>query len=91
MTGIGGQSRTSDEASDHHMQVEFKRPIKEQIRQKLICFEGEAKKLKARSAMKWWSKCISMIICNTAIRNVAFKASRMSESVLQSQDNMESE
>ena len=36
--------------------------------------------------MKWWSKCISIIISKTANRNVAFKASRMSESVLESQD-----
>ena len=34
---------------------EFKRLIKKQIYQKLICFEGEAKKSKLMSAMKWWS------------------------------------
>ena len=49
---------------------------------KLICFEGEAKTTKVRSAMKWWwLKCISMITTKTA--NVAFKAAsarmRMSE------------
>ena len=39
---------------------------------------------KVRSAMKWWSKYVSMTINKTAGRNVAFKASRMSESVLES-------
>ena len=64
---------------------EFKRLIREQIRHKLICFEGEAKKSKVRSAMKWWSKFISMTTTKMASRNVAFKASRLSESVLESQ------
>ena len=45
---------------------EFKRLVKEQTRHnyKLICFEfeGETKKSKFRSAMKWWSKCVSLII-----------------------------
>ena len=41
---------------------EFKALVKEQIRHKLICFEGEAKSSKVRSAMKWWSKCTSMVI-----------------------------
>ena len=40
---------------------------------------------KVRSAMKWWSKCISMNTSKTASRNVAFKAARMSEFVLDSQ------
>ena len=31
------------------------------------------KKSKGRSAMKWWSKCISMIVTKTAGRNVGFK------------------
>ena len=38
--------------------------------------------------MKWWSKCISMIITKTASRNVAFKAARMSESMLESQEEV---
>ena len=37
---------------------EFKALVKEQIRHKLIAFEGEAKCSKIKSAMKWWSKCI---------------------------------
>ena len=41
---------------------EFKILVKEQIRQKLIAFEGEAKSPKIRSVMKWWSKCIAMAI-----------------------------
>ena len=51
----------------------------------LICFEGEAKKSKVKSAMKWWSKCISLMIAKTTGRNVIFKAVRMSETVLESQ------
>ena len=43
----------------------FKAPVKEQIRHKLICFEGEPKSSKVRSAMKWSSKCISMVINKT--------------------------
>lgn len=39
-----------------------KRLIKEQIRQKIKCFEGEAKRSTVRSVIKRWSKCISMII-----------------------------
>ena len=62
--------------------------IKEQIRHKLIAFEGEAKCSKIRSVMKWWSKCISMAIAETASRNVAFKVARMSESIMESQDDL---
>ena len=50
---------------------EFKGLIKERISQKLIHFEGEAKKSMVRSTMKWWSSCISMIISKTASRDVA--------------------
>ena len=49
---------------------------------------GVAKKSKVRSAMKWWSTCISTVITKTASRKVVFKASRMSESVLESQDEV---
>ena len=38
--------------------------------------------------MKWSSKCISMVITKTASRNVAFKAARMSESMLESQEEV---
>ena len=62
--------------------------IKEQTRHKLICFEGEAKKSKDRLVIKWWSKYICMTIVETASRSVAFKASRMSEGVLESQDEL---
>jgi len=37
---------------------EFKAFVKEQIKQKLVAFEGDAKASKTRSVMKWWSKCI---------------------------------
>ena len=53
--------------------------VKEQIKQKLVAFEGDAKASKTRSAMKWWSKCISMAIAKTASRNVAFKVAKMRE------------
>ena len=107
MTGIEGQSRTSDDLPDrplrirHEQKVDkygliadrnnlqfapavfsqtgqiycpFKSLIKEQIRQHLIAFEGQTKPSKIKSVMKWWSKCISMIIAKTASRNVAFKS-----------------
>ena len=65
---------------------EFKALVKEQIRHKLIAFEGEAKCSKIKSVMKWWSKCISMAIAKTASRNVAFKVARMRESIMEDQD-----
>ena len=38
----------------------------EQIRQKLITFEGQAKPSRVKSVMKCRSKCISMVIAKTA-------------------------
>ena len=40
-----------------------------------------------RSCMNWWVKCISAVIVKTASRNVAFKARRLSESIMESQDS----
>ena len=69
---------------------EFKILVKEQIRHKLILisFEREAKSSKVRSvlsAMKWWSKCISMAVTITKTastsRNVAFEVAMMRESI----------
>ena len=37
--------------------------------------------------MNWWVKCISAVIAKTASRNVAFKARRLSESIMESQDS----
>ena len=65
---------------------EFKAFVREQIKQKLVAFEGDAKPSKTRSAMKWWSKCISMAIAKTASRNVAFKVAKMRESIMEDQD-----
>jgi hypothetical protein len=65
---------------------EFKAFVKEQIKQKLVAFEGDAKPSKTRSAMKWWSKCISMAIAKTASRNVAFKVGKMREAITEDQD-----
>ena len=42
---------------------------------------------KVKSVMKWWLKCISMIIIKTASRNVVFKATRMSERIMESQED----
>ena len=67
---------------------EFKGLVKKQIRHKLTCFEGEAKSSKVRSAMRWWSKCASIVITKTASRNVAFKVARMSESIMESQEEL---
>ena len=59
---------------------EFRAFVKEQIKQKLVAFEGDA------NAMKWWSKCISMAIAKTASRNVAFKVAKMREAIMEDQD-----
>ena len=50
----------------------FKDLIREQIRQKIVAFENQAKASKINSVFKWWSKskCISMVIAKTASRNV---------------------
>ena len=45
----------------------------------------EAKPSKIKSVMKWWSKCISMVIAKTASRNVAFKAAKIAESAFAGQ------
>merc|ERR1712146_445866 len=65
---------------------EFELLVKEQVRQKLIAFEGEAKRSKVRSSMKWWFKCISLVTAKTASRNVTFKAVRMRDSIMEGQD-----
>ena len=63
----------------------IKRLIADQIRHKLTLSEGEAKQSRVRSAMRWWTKCISMVIAKTASRNIAFKANMMSQAVLEAQ------
>ena len=45
-----------------------------QIRQCLIAFEGQAKPSKIKSVVKRRSKCISMVIAETASRNVTLKS-----------------
>ena len=71
----------------HTNQIHDKRLTREQIRQRLICFEGQAKRSNIRSIMKWWSKrlCISMVIAKTASRSVTFKAAKVSDTVLSGQ------
>merc|ERR1711871_1284686 len=119
LTGIDGQSRTSDEAVERPLQVRcdqkmakygqvakrdglrfipavfshtcqiheaFKMFVKEQIRYKLEAFEGDVKRSKVRFYMNWWVKCISAAIVKTASRNVAFKATRMRDSIMEGQD-----
>ena len=65
----------------------FKIFVKEQIRAKLEHFEGPVKSSKVRSHMNWWVKCISAVIAKTASRNVAFKARRLRESIMEGQDS----
>ena len=67
----------------------FKAFAKEQIRAKLEHFEGPVKNSKVRSHMNWWVKvkCISAVIAKTASRNVAFKARKLSDSIMDSQDS----
>ena len=57
----------------------IKRLITGQIRHNLTLSEGEAKQL------RWWTKCISMVIAKTASRNIAFKANMMSQAVSEAQ------
>ena len=40
-----------------------------------------------KSHMNWWVKCISAVIAETASRNVAFKARRLRESIMEGQDS----
>ena len=37
--------------------------------------------------MNWWVKCISAVIAKTASRNVAFKARKLSDSIMDSQES----
>ena len=69
----------------------FKDLLGEQIRHKIIAFEGHAKSSRINSAMKWWSRCISMVIAKTASRNVAFKAARLGDSIFDLCFNVEIE
>jgi len=70
----------------HTGHSEIKAFVREQVRRKLIDFEGEAKSSRIRAIMRWWSQCISMAIAKTASRNVAFKVARMRESIMEDQD-----
>ena len=65
----------------------IKRLIAEQIRNKLAFSEGVVKQSRVRSTMRWWTKCISMVIAKTASRNVAFKTNVMSQAVLEAQSS----
>ena len=66
----------------------FKDLIREQIRQKIVAFENQAKPSKIKSVFKWWSKCISMVIAKTASRNVIYKANKLGESMFVRQSEM---
>ena len=54
-----------------------------------MAFEGQAKPSKIKSVMKWWSKCMSMVIAKRASRNVAFKAAKIAESASAQKTNSE--
>ena len=69
--------------SQIHKSIE--RLIAEQIRNMLAFSEGVVKQSRVRSTMRWWTKCISMVIAKTASRNVAFKTNVMSQAVLEAQ------
>ena len=51
----------------------------------IITFEGKAKSSRVKAVMKWWSKCISMVIAKTASRNVAFKSDKIIDALFQGQ------
>ena len=59
-----------------------------QIRQCLIAFEGQAKPSKIKSVVKRRSKCISMVIAETASRNVTLKSAKLAESVFACQSDV---
>ena len=93
VTGVDGQSRTSDEATEWSLQVRYDQKIAKYGRvaeQNNLRFipavfshngqiHGEFKTLvKEQFRHKWWSRCISMAIAKTASWNVAFKKWRES-------------
>ena len=39
--------------------------LREQICQNLVALEGQTKPSKIKSVLKWWSKCVSMVIAKT--------------------------
>ena len=43
---------------------------------------AEAKRSRVKLAMRWWTKCVSMMIAKTASRNVAAKVGKMSVAIL---------
>ena len=94
ITGIDGQSRSGFQlipaVFSHTGQIHtaFKDLIREQIRQKIVTFENQAKPSKINSVFKWWSKCISMVIAKTASRNVVYKANKLGESMFARQSEM---
>ena len=60
----------------------IKRLITEQIYHRLMLSEGEAKQSRVKSTIRWWTKCVSAVIAETAGRNVATKTGKMSEAAL---------
>ena len=61
--------------------------VKKQIRSNLEHFEGPVERSKVRSYMNWWVKCISAVVAKTACRNVAFKAWKLRDSIMEGQDS----
>ena len=57
--------------------------IRHKHKHKLIAFEGKAKASRVKAVMKWWTKCISMVIAKTASRNVAFKSDKLMDALFQ--------
>ena len=43
--------------------------------------------MKSHIHMMWWVKCISAVIAKTASRNVAFKARKLRDSIMEGQDS----
>ena len=67
---------------------EFRTFAKEQnFRAKFEHFESQVKSSKVKSQLNWWVKCISAVIAKTASRNVAFKARKLRESIMEGQDS----
>ena len=64
--------------SSNHFKIVPSTRVNSSIRQYFIAFEDQAKPSKiVKSVMKWWSKCISMVIAKTGSRNVAFNSAKL--------------
>ena len=67
------------------MHIEISTTGANAIRLQGHALEGKAKSSRVKAVMKWWTKCISMVIAKTASRNVAFKSDKIMDALFQGQ------